>query len=138
MIILTTGSRYFSWEHRLVVFRALNRAGINGKDITLIHGACPIGATLPWNALDVPYRGADGLADLHARLLGWNVRPFPPKPSVGRSRAQQFAMRNQEMVDMRPDKVLAFYVRGEENRGTKMTVQMARRKNLWVLEYEVG
>ena len=131
MIILVTGSRYFSWEQRLIVFRALNRAGTNGKDITLIHGACPVGAEVP----DSLYKGADGLADLHARLLGWNVRPFPPKPVEGRSRAQQFAMRNQEMVDLLPNKVLAFYQRGEENRGTHMTVQMARRKSLWVLEY---
>jgi hypothetical protein len=109
----------------------LNRAGINGKDNILIHGACPVGSDVPYN----PYKGADGLADLHARLLGWKVLPHPPKPSEGRSRAQQFAMRNQEMVDLLPHKVLAFYVRDEENRGTKMTVEMARKKNLWIVEF---
>lgn len=131
MRILVTGSRDWPWDQRLTVFRALNRASVNASSVTLLQGACPVGTEVP-NSL---YRGADGLADLHGRLLGWNVLAFPPNPSTGRSRAQQFALRNQAMVDMRPDKVLAFYLRGAENRGTKMTADMAKRKNLWVLEY---
>lgn len=128
MILLVTGSRNWPWDLRLKVFSALNRATLNASSVTLLHGCCPYGEDISGSL----YKGADGLSDLHGRLLGWDVRGFPPDRSQGR---RGFAIRNAAMVDERPDKMLAFFLRGSENRGTQMTVDMAKRKNLWVLEF---
>lgn len=133
MRLLVTGSRDWPWDQRLTVFRYLNRAVLNASSVILMHGACPYGTSVPWSGIDVPYKGVDGLSDLHGRLLGWDVRTFPPDRSKGRS---GFAIRNQQMVDEKPDKVLAFLLRGAENKGTRMTIDMARRKKLWVMEIE--
>lgn len=108
----------------MVVFRHLNR--LNDGNMTLLHGACPVGTDIPGS----PYKGVDGLCDLHGRLLGWDVQPFPPKPSGGPSR---FAIRNQQMVDEMPDKVLAFFLQGAENKGTHMTYDMALDNGLYVV-----
>lgn len=133
MRILVTGSRDWPWDQRLKVFSYLNRAALNADHVELDHGGCPFGTDVPSVGLDVPYKGVDGLSDLHGRLLGWDVQVFPPDRSQGR---RGFAIRNQKMVDRLPDKVLAFYLRGAENKGTKMTADMAKRKGLWVLEIE--
>jgi hypothetical protein len=114
--LLVTGSRDWPLSERMVVFRYLNR--LNDRDMTLIHGGCPVGADVPGSL----YKGVDGLADLHARLLNWKVVVYPPDPSKGRAR---FAIRNKQMVDEHPDKVLAFFLKDAENRGTKMTYDMA-------------
>lgn len=134
MRILVTGSRNWPLAQQLTVFRALNRATLNAKEVILLHGACPVGTDVPGSL----YKGADGLADAHGRLLGWDIRAYVPRPLEGLSRAQQFARRNQAMVDTRPDKVLAFFLQGAPNKGTHMTIDMSRRKNLWVLEYVSG
>lgn len=131
MRILVTGSRNWPWDQRLTVFSYLNRAATNADFVELNHGACPYGTSVPWSGIDVPYKGVDGLSDLHGRLLGWDVQVFPPNRAQGR---RGFAVRNQTMVNRLPDKVLAFYLRGAENKGTDMTADMAKRKGLWVLE----
>lgn len=133
MKLLVTGSRDWPWDQRLRVFSYLNRASVNASSVTLLHGACPYGTEIPWCGLDGLSRGVDGLAELHGRLKGWDVQGFPPDRSQGR---RGFAIRNAAMVDQKPDKVLAFFLRGAENRGTRMIVDMAKRKNLWVLEIE--
>lgn len=127
MKILVTGSRDWPWSQRFTVFSYLNRASLNASSVTLLQGCCPYGTDVPGSL----YKGADGLSELHGRLLGWNVLGFPPDRSQGR---RGFAIRNAAMVDEMPDKVLAFFLRGAENKGTRMTADMAKRKGLWVLE----
>lgn len=127
MIIGVTGSRDWPWDERLKVFSYLNRAALNASSVTLLQGCCPVGTDVPGSL----YKGVDGLAEMHGRLLGWEVLNFPPDRSQGR---RGFAIRNQQMIDRRPDKVLAFFLRGAENKGTQMTVDMSKRKGLWVLE----
>lgn len=126
MKLLVTGSRDWPLTKQLVVFRHLNR--FIDEDVTLLHGACsdPDGTDIPGSE----YKGVDGLADLHGRLLGWDVQPNPADRSKGPS---CFAIRNQKMVDELPDKVLAFFLKGAGNRGTKMTMEMALRKGLYVI-----
>lgn len=129
--LAVTGSRDWPWDQRLKVFQMLNRAALNASSVTLMQGCCPVGTDIPGSL----YKGVDGLSELHGRLLNWEVLNFPPDPSTGLSRPRQFAARNQQMVDRQPDKVLAFYLRGAENKGTDMTVRMAEKKGLWVLRY---
>jgi hypothetical protein len=47
---------------------------------------------------------------------------FPPDPTKGRAKV---AIRNRQMVDEKPDKVLAFKKKAAENRRTQMTYDMA-------------
>jgi hypothetical protein len=126
MKILVTGSRKWPLAKQLVVFSYMNSITRGAESVTLLHGACPYGTDVP----NSPYKGVDGLCDLHGRLLGWDVRPFPPDVSKGPSR---FAIRNAQMVDEMPDRVLAFFLEGEKNAGTKMTHDMALAKNLYVV-----
>lgn len=98
-----------------------------GEDVTLDHGGCTVGTDVQ-NSL---YKGVDGIADWHARLLNWKVTPHPADPSKGPSR---FAIRNQEMVNLTPDYVLAFFLKGAKNAGTQMTMDMALDKKLYVIK----
>lgn len=124
MRLLVTGSRDWPLAKQLVVFRHLNR--FIDEDVTLFHGGCGVGTDVQ-NSL---YKGVDGLADLHGRLLGWDVKPRPADLSKGRT---AWAIRNQQMVDEMPDKVLAFFLKGAGNKGTQMTMDMALRKGLYVI-----
>jgi hypothetical protein len=81
----------------------------------LWHGECPQG-------------GVDAYAAAYGRGAGYFVRPFPAKPSDGRTQLypRDFATRNQLMVDKKPDIVVGFFLTGAKNRGTRMTVDMAK------------
>lgn len=81
--------------------------------VTLHHGECP-------------YGGADLIAASWASGAGWEVKPHPPL----KQEARYYAMRNQEMVDLKPDYVVAFFLEGAGNKGTAMTYDMAKRAGL--------
>lgn len=132
MKILVTGSREWPLSRAGVISRFLDKFAERSTDgIHLIHGACPYG-----RPSDSPYKGVDGHAHAHAVLRGWRVQPVPPEPSEGRTWlvAKDFAIRNQLMVDMLPDMVIAFPLSGQENRGTAMTIEMAEKKKLYIVE----
>jgi hypothetical protein len=117
MRILVTGSRDWPMvgDKPLVIFRTLDRFKLPTRDVKeLLHGECPFG-------------GVDALAAAYGYGAGWRVRPFPPKPSEGRTAIypRDYAIRNQKMVDERPDVVLAFFLTGAKNRGTQLTLDMA-------------
>jgi len=121
--ILVTGSRDCPPSKMGDIFYYLDKFRNAGLEVELLHGECPLG-------------GVDAYCAAYGYGAGWNVRPFPPKPSNGRTELvpRDYAIRNQKMVDENPDVVLAFFLNGAGNRGTQMTVDMARKKNLYVEE----
>ena len=95
--VLVTGSRELTrQEDRALVFSALTECAISVRwDMIVIHGACPTGADV-W---------ADEFADEY-REYGVQKEVYPAKwNEFGKAAGQ---LRNQEMVDTKPDIVLAF------------------------------
>lgn len=88
MIVLVTGDRDLA--DRAAVRARLERLP---RDALVIHGACHLG-------------GADALADEEARALGMRVKRFPA--DWGRYGRGAGPVRNQAMVDSRPDLCVAF------------------------------
>lgn len=135
MRILVTGSR--NWINRRVILEAIEAtaaAASIGEPVTVVHGACPT--------------GADSMADMAARRLGftperhpadWNGpcrKDCPP----GHRRADRNNVdycpkaghhRNQDMVDLGADVVLAF--QRNQSRGTQDCMTRARAAGLVVI-----
>lgn len=131
--IVVTGSRCWPMSMKEVIAEELQRNTqgywFEYENIELYHGACPYGVDT-----DSPYKGVDGHCDALGREFGWEVHPIPAKASTGFLQARDFAIRNQKLIDTKPDLVIAFFLNGYANRGTAMTVQMARRRGLSVEE----
>lgn len=73
-------------------------------------------------------RGADSIARSYAANRGWLVRDFPPNyVTFGRTATH---VRNQQMVDERPD-VALFFIRDFSN-GTMTTLEKAVKARLKV------
>lgn len=68
-----------------------------------------------------PYGGADLIGASWAHGAGWEIEPHPPLRQIGWA----YAKRNQEMIDLDPDYVVACFLEGAGNRGTQMTYDMA-------------
>jgi hypothetical protein len=79
-----------------------------------------------------PKGGVDAYVAAYCMGAGWGVQGFPPKPSGGRSHviAKDFYIRNQAMIDEKPDCVLAFFLKGAQNKGTSMTVKLAEKAGI--------
>lgn len=127
MRILVTGSRSFT--NYATILAALTEA-VTGQPgpHTLVHGET---------------RGADRLAAIAAKKLGWTVEPHPadwtrhcterchhrggrPEREDGTSWCPAAgAKRNREMCELGADLVLAFYSRGAKNAGTTDCVKSA-------------
>lgn len=75
---------------------------------------------------ECPYGGADLIAASWAAGADWEVIAHPPEEQVGWA----YAARNQEMIDLNPDYVVACFLEGAGNRGTTMTYDMAVRAGL--------
>lgn len=98
------------------------------NEILLIHGDCPHPRTYPLYQ-SVDWIGQEVWMDRYGD--GWSdfVSIHPPKrDKKGNATPKDFAIRNQEMVDLLPDLVLAFPY--GESKGTRMTIGMAQKKNL--------
>ena len=110
MRVMVTGSR--KWRDREAIRTAL--ADIHAVQVTLIHGDAP---------------GADQIAASEASLTyGWDVVPY----AADWERLGQAAgpVRNQEMVDTKPDVVFAFP--GPGSVGTWDAVRRAQRAGIRV------
>jgi hypothetical protein len=135
--ILVTGSR--NWRVREAVSKALTIYS-TGRDTMLVHGACPT--------------GADKLADEIASEWGWPIERHPadwsgpcrpecrpghrkrnPQRGSGSYCPMAGFYRNQEMVDLGADVVLAFPL--GESRGTLDCMARARRAGLLVIPVSV-
>lgn len=105
--VLVCGSR--EWTNRDVIIRELHELPLG----RLIHGNC---------------RGADKLAAEIGRYLGWKVEPFPADwKALGKKAGP---LRNRQMLDEKPDLVLAFHAGIERSKGTADCVQEANRRGL--------
>jgi hypothetical protein len=107
--VMVTGSR--RWTDEDAIRRALHfAAGGMGMEtapgVTLIHGAA---------------RGADTIAAHLAVVLGWSVVPYPADWS--RHGKAAGPIRNREMLDSKPDVVLAFPL--PMSRGTRDVIREA-------------
>jgi hypothetical protein len=95
MRVIVTGSR--TWEEADVVYDALDTLIQEGKDLTVVHGACPSGADMwasYWCQNGQP-RGACVTEELYpANFSKYGKRAGP--------------IRNQEMVQLGADVIVAF------------------------------
>jgi hypothetical protein len=118
-LVVVTGSRDWPMSkahHIWAELRKLEKRHENDwhwSPMELHHGECPFG-------------GADLIAASWADGADWEVVPHPPLKQEGWA----YAKRNQEMIDLKPDYVLAFFLKDAGNRGTKMTYDMAVRAGL--------
>lgn len=126
MRILVTGSR--DWTDERAVARALDSAARPGELIIVVHGGA---------------RGADLLAEEHARERGWVVEEHQADwAALGNSAG---CVRNQEMVDTGPDVCLAFIKpcrkagcgkpKPHDSHGVSDCMKRARAANITTEEY---
>lgn len=114
--VLVTGSR--NWQDRNIVFAALQEHLGGEMEAVLVHGDCPSGAD----------HHAQVWADLQPGITAerhpadWNAHGKAAGP-----------IRNQQMVDLGADVVLAFP--HPDSRGTTHCVEAARRAGLRVKFY---
>jgi hypothetical protein len=113
--VVLTGSRDWPIQKANLIWEALERIyeeinwGFSVKQrVTFHQGECP-------------YGGADLIGASWAHGAGWTVLPHPPIKQA----AWAYAKRNQEMIDLNPDYVVACFLEGAGNRGTQMTFDMA-------------
>lgn len=113
-VVVLTGSRDWQIDKAPAIWdalRKLEKAHENDwhwSPMELHHGACP-------------YGGADLIGASWAAGADWEVIPHPPIKNIGWA----YAKRNQEMIDLNPDYVVACFLEGAGNRGTQMTFDMA-------------
>lgn len=106
MRVLVCGSR--TWDDAVEIAEALKHLP---RGSTVIHGGA---------------RGADQLAGTVAAKLGFTVETYPADWDLhGRSAG---AIRNIEMIETRPDKVVAFW--DGRSIGTKHTLDLARKAEI--------
>lgn len=120
--VLVTGSR--DWPDALTVHRALSELLREHGSLTVVHGACPT--------------GADSLA---AQWVAQAVRQSPgsvveePHPADWEQHGRKAGpFRNQHMVDLGADLVLAFQV--GDSRGTADCIRRAEKAGIPVRRYE--
>lgn len=107
-LILVTGSRY--WKNGRSIF---NRLAEESADTTIIEGGC---------------EGADRLSNYAGRLLGFKVITVKAEwHKYGNSAGPR---RNREMLNMKPDKVIAFHEDLSSSRGTKDCVHEALSRGI--------
>lgn len=118
--IVITGSRDWPFQKAHLIWTALKKLSIEiGDGEEFEHGWRPYNITLHHGMC--PYGGADLIGASWAAGAGWDVIPHPPIEQ----RAWAYAKRNQEMIDLQPDHVVACFLEGAKNKGTQMTVDMA-------------
>lgn len=108
MVVLVCGSR--DWPFPGIIEEELEKLP---KKTIIMHGKA---------------RGADKMADEIAKRLGFKVKAYPADwKRYGKAAG---IIRNNEMLDEEPDKVLAFQL--DESRGTQHTINEARKRGIKV------
>lgn len=117
--VLITGSR--TWTDRQAIFLALKTyqetVGLPSNQITLVSGHCP--------------KGADMLAEISAKALGWNIERHPADWDTYGKRAG--FIRNAEMVHSGIDICFAFI--HNASKGATMTADLAQKNGIPVRRY---
>lgn len=110
MKILACGDREWSDQDKIRKHLSFWH-GLGG--VILIHGAC---------------RGADRLAGEVGDEFGWTVRPVAANwAALGKSAGFR---RNNEMLDMKPNVVVAFHSDLSKSKGTAHTVREAKKRGI--------
>jgi hypothetical protein len=107
-VVVVTGDR--NWTNRESVFREFSKLPPN---TVIVHGGC---------------RGLDTIAGEVAIGFGFSVDVHEAKWDLYGKAAGP--IRNQEMLDLKPKKVLAFHPNLESSRGTKDCVREAMRRDI--------
>ncbi len=108
MKILICGDR--NWSNYWVIYDVLSKLD---RTSLIIHGAA---------------KGADTIAGTIAGALNFTVLPVPAEwDKYGKAAGP---IRNKKMLDMKPDLVIAFHNNLEESRGTKNTIEQAKKLNI--------
>lgn len=114
-LVVVTGDR--NWSDREAVRREFSKLPPN---TVIIHGNC---------------RGLDTIAGEVALEFGFSVDPHPANWDLyGKSAGP---IRNQEMLDLKPKKVLAFHPCLSTSKGTKDCVREAMRRDIPVEVFSV-
>lgn len=110
MRILVCGDR--NWSKKEVIRRELEKFP---KETTVIHGAA---------------RGADTLGGIVARELGFSVEEYPANwEKYGKAAGP---IRNRQMLETKPDLVLAFHHDLNKSKGTKHMLKIAKEAGIEV------
>ena len=114
MKVLVTGDR--NWTDEDFIRDSLTTLDvIESSKVVLIEGEA---------------RGADKISAKIARELGWQVIPVPANwEKYGKAAGP---IRNQEMLNMDPDLVIAFHDDLKNSKGTKDMVNRAQKKGVKV------
>lgn len=115
MLIMITGSRDFI--DRAFIKDVLNK--YVAKNPIVIHGA---------------QRGADRHAESVCKELGMRCIPFPADEGV--PSPQRFHQRNDQMLYLDPDIVIAFKRTGYGNKGTQSVIEKAQLAGIPVQRFE--
>lgn len=107
MLVLVCGDR--EWTDRARIAHFIN---LLPADAVVMHGDC---------------RGADRIAGEEAIKAGLEIRVYPADWSMGKSAGPR---RNLLMLDQKPEIVIAFHSNLEKSRGTRHTVEEARRRGI--------
>jgi hypothetical protein len=113
MKVLICGDRY--WTGRLPIRSWLCKLQDWAYD-TVIEGEAP---------------GADSIAREEAEQMGFKVLKYPAE--WGRYGRAAGPIRNRQMLDEKPDLVLAFHADLSRSRGTRDTVEEARRRGIMTI-----
>lgn len=118
MMVVITGSRHWTDRRRI-----LQRLMELPDDTILMHGDCKT--------------GADPIADLCGRALGFTVQKFPAGWKWNRGtllNPEAGPKRNREMLDRKPQLVIGFHRDIEKSKGTKDCLKEAARRGIdWEL-----
>lgn len=120
MRVMVTGSR--DWTDGGVVYRAMVMVTASEEKprlTTLVVGDA---------------EGADALATRYAGYFGWGVEVF--HAAWARYGKAAGPLRNLDMLNSKPDLVLAFRLGGEESRGTTHAVTAARKQGVPVILFD--
>jgi hypothetical protein len=109
MRVLVCGDR--NWIDECTIERELEN--FVPSSTTVIHGAA---------------RGADSIGGKIAKELGMAVEEYPALWDTHGKAAGP--IRNRQMLDSKPDLVLAFHDNLEESRGTKHMVEIAKKAGI--------
>lgn len=118
MRILITGSREWTDREkiRIAILTTIKGVDTGKEDVTIIHGGA---------------KGADRLAGSIALSMWGKVEEYLPDWNThGKAAA---ILRNQDMVDTKPDICLAFPV--GESRGTRDCMRRAEKAGIKVINY---
>ena len=124
MKILICGDRNWTDKHKIYNVLDCDKFDLIRSSTIIIHGAC---------------RGADRLAgDCAKELFFKDVIPFPANWAKFGTKAGP--IRNREMLDEKPDLVIAFHSNLIKSKGTLDTVMEANRRGIevWIVPSAKG